>query len=437
MSTIITNELRQYNKEAFVRRITEHPTYIFIGKETPWEDDQIPDIPKGSQQELLQTRKDIIGLKKINKEELVSVTMRVNWSPNYVYDEYRNDVNMNMERGADNRALRFYVLTDDFIVYKCLSNNNGAPSTVKPTSNQTAPFKTADGYVWKYMYTLKSNDVFSYLTEQWMPVYTLTEDDGSIQWQSQMQAVDGSLSKIDIISAGSGYSVLTPPTIVIEGDGEGATATATIDQESGMILEVDITNYGKGYTYATATVVTETTGVGGYLDVVLAPRGGHGRWPIQELGGHHIMIHTEISGTTDTNIPTTSFRQVGVVSDVLSTNTGVEYSITPTDGIVVGANVTGSVSNAIAKVHSVSYDGRRLYLSDVIGQFVQNEDLLIGDLIVETTDVIHDANLPLTSQTAGPDEIITYNSNILYISNREKISRSETQTEELRLVITF
>ena len=66
MSTIITNELRQYNKEAFVRRITEHPTYIFIGKETPWDDDQLPDIPTGSQQELFQTRNDIIGLKKIN-----------------------------------------------------------------------------------------------------------------------------------------------------------------------------------------------------------------------------------------------------------------------------------------------------------------------------------------------------------------------------------
>lgn len=149
------------------------------------------------------------------------------------------------------------------------------------------------------------------------------------------------------------------------------------------------------------------------------------------------MIHTEISGTTDTNIPTTSFRQVGVVSDVLSTNTGVEYYITPTHGIVIGEDVTGSVSNAIAKVHGVSYDGRRLYLSDVIGQFVQNEDLLIGNVVVETTDVVQDASLPLITQTAGPDEIITQPSNILYISNREKISRSETQTEELRLVITF
>ena len=46
------------------------------------------------------------------------------------------------------------VMTDEFYVYQCLHNNNGAASTVKPTGTSPNPFKTSDGYIWKLLYTL-------------------------------------------------------------------------------------------------------------------------------------------------------------------------------------------------------------------------------------------------------------------------------------------
>lgn len=49
---------------------------------------------------------------------------------------------------------KFYVVTDDFNVYKCLDNNNGALSTVKPTGTPVEAIKTSDGYVWKFLYNV-------------------------------------------------------------------------------------------------------------------------------------------------------------------------------------------------------------------------------------------------------------------------------------------
>ena len=58
----------------------------------------------------------------------------------------------------------FYVMTDDYNVYKCLSNNDttsggivGTTSTVKPTGTGTSIISTADGYKWKFMYQISDS----------------------------------------------------------------------------------------------------------------------------------------------------------------------------------------------------------------------------------------------------------------------------------------
>ena len=41
---------------------------------------------------------------------------------------------------------RFYVMTDEYNVYKCLDNNNNALSVNKPIGTQVLPITLADGY---------------------------------------------------------------------------------------------------------------------------------------------------------------------------------------------------------------------------------------------------------------------------------------------------
>jgi hypothetical protein len=64
----------------------------------------------------------------------------------------------------------FYVLTEDYNVYKCLDNNNNARSTSKPLGTSTSPITSADGYVWKFMYTVPINLRNKFLSEDQMPV---------------------------------------------------------------------------------------------------------------------------------------------------------------------------------------------------------------------------------------------------------------------------
>ena len=71
------------------------------------------------------------------------------------------------------------------------------------------------------------------------------------QARLQINIVDGEIDTIDILDSGAGYKV--SPPIVIDGDGQGAKATAIIDNQ-GRITSVRIDSRGKRYNSATVTV---------------------------------------------------------------------------------------------------------------------------------------------------------------------------------------
>jgi hypothetical protein len=103
----------------------------------------------------------------------------------------------------------YYVLTDENNVYKCIFNNKGGASTVKPTGFSTSSFTTSDGYTWKYMYTISLGDANKFLTSVHMPVKTITASDGSTESDRQLAvqnaAVNGAIEVIETVNVGSGY----------------------------------------------------------------------------------------------------------------------------------------------------------------------------------------------------------------------------------------
>ena len=81
---------------------------------------------------------------------------------------------------------RFFVITDDYNVYKCIRsgrNSSGVVvnSTEKPTgTSPTALVTTTDtdaatgrGYIWKYMYTVTASDTIKFVTNDFIPVKTI------------------------------------------------------------------------------------------------------------------------------------------------------------------------------------------------------------------------------------------------------------------------
>lgn len=144
---------------------------------------------------------DITSLKKIQSSDATHAIERIDWANNTLFTQWDDKTN-------ESSLTNFYVLTTDFNVYKCIDNNLGANSTVKPTGTGTSLISTADGYRWKYMYTISAGEILKFLTVDYMPVKTLTANDGSAQWTVQQNARtsgNGSIHHVKVIANGSGY----------------------------------------------------------------------------------------------------------------------------------------------------------------------------------------------------------------------------------------
>lgn len=127
---------------------------------------------------------------------------------------------------------KFYVLTNERNVYKCLDNNGGAPSTVKPFSTSHLPFTTSDGYKWKFMYTIPTALINKFVSINDIPVTTSIKN----PYYS-----NGAINGVLISSYGSNYEVGT--SLVVTGDGARRENPYKIES-------VFIENPGSGYTAA-------------------------------------------------------------------------------------------------------------------------------------------------------------------------------------------
>lgn len=144
--------------------------------------------------------RNMIALKKVQISDASHVTRRYNWATNHYYDIYDDQDSALYDQ-------EFYTLTDpEQNVYKCIDNNGGANSTVKPTgTDPSSIINTADGYRWKYMYTISAGEILKFRSADYMPVKTLKENDGSAQWSVQTNAANGAINHIKVIAGGDGY----------------------------------------------------------------------------------------------------------------------------------------------------------------------------------------------------------------------------------------
>jgi len=136
----------------------------------------------------------------------------------------------------------FYVVTDEYNVYQCLDNNNGSPSTVKPTGTSYDTIGTMDGYLWKFLYNIPIALRNKFLTDVYMPVVTAL--------RSQFYSA-GTLKTIRLDQSGSGY---TSGSITVQGDGYAT------DEEIYLTGKA-LSSGGSGYTSATISISPPFDGV--------------------------------------------------------------------------------------------------------------------------------------------------------------------------------
>jgi hypothetical protein len=191
--------------------------------------------------------RDAMAAAKIYSSNIRLCINRNNWSSGSRYDMYRHNVNAASPTENNNYDLsdsNFLVyVTSTGCVYKCLFNGRnalattGTVSTVQPTTTGTAPQQTADGYIWKYLYTITSADA-DFITANYIPVNIAA---------TSVSSING-IDVITVEGAGAGYT--GTPGVVIYGDGTGAAATAVANTSTGKITGISVTNAGSGYTWA-------------------------------------------------------------------------------------------------------------------------------------------------------------------------------------------
>lgn len=163
--------------------------YIFVGRPLSWTNEASPDVISNAIFDCDQNvYTDMVYGKLIQPSKVSKLAKRINWTSGVKYDNYdQNDGNL--------YSKNYYVITTDFNVYKCIYNNNTV-STVKPTlTDKKGVFETSDGYVWKYLYSISSDDFF--LSTEYIPI----KEDSVVK----QNAVSGSIDHIRIDNDGWNY----------------------------------------------------------------------------------------------------------------------------------------------------------------------------------------------------------------------------------------
>ena len=210
MASYLKASIQRSYAESFLADLerNENQYFFFIGKGTNWTAEPTPDTYVDSVGSEYQAMNDIVGYKKLNPQNIIFALPRYEWASGTVYDQYDDTTAL----FDDNDPKIFYVVTDENNIYKCLSNNSGATSTEKPAQVLTTPFTTDDGYLWKYISTVKEGDLpyelTDYIPVDFAPVSTDTETVN--QYNTQITAVNASITRIKTVnSSGASAGVYT------------------------------------------------------------------------------------------------------------------------------------------------------------------------------------------------------------------------------------
>jgi hypothetical protein len=195
MAVITVNQIID-NIDSFVSNIKKlsKSYYLFVGRPNSWSDDNIPPAANASvEQSELSIYHDMVYGKLIANTDVSYMIRKVQWANNTVYAQYSQNDPALFDKD-------FYVLTDTGGIYKCIYNNANAMSTIKPNLTTTSgTFKTSDGYIWKYMFTVETAANTKFSTPSYVPVTTNNDVESS--------AACGTIDYIKLTNAGNNYQI--------------------------------------------------------------------------------------------------------------------------------------------------------------------------------------------------------------------------------------
>jgi len=322
------------------------------------------------------------------------------------------------------------------------SNISGTP-TVSAINGSVLTLSTAQ--------TLTAADILTFAYAQNSDAEAVLSEADYAQYLNQKASKDlstaGGVERIEVTAGGTGYT--SAPTVTISGDGTGATGTAVL---SGTTLaSVTVNNKGTNY-----SVLDITFSGGGGSDAgargVITPKGGHGVDPVRELGAFFMSLNSKLDGNDGGDLTVgNDFRQIMLfnqprvynatplagniaTADTLKATSYLDLAVTAdAAAYTVDELVVGQTSGAQAYV--VEIDASNGYLryhqNDKTGYkvFTDGEDV-VGQTSSKTGALA-------SSNAVGNPEVDRSSGEILFLENRDPISRTTTQIEDIKVIIEF
>jgi hypothetical protein len=440
MPAIITNAFRTYNADQFISSFSSNKMYLMIGKASPWSGADLGQYTSASPSDTtiptpIDTtiapyihHNDMIAAKLISAADVSHVVKRTDWTSGTVYTEYNHLQDDQIDQ-------TFFVMTDQYNVYKCISNYGGAGSTVKPTGQTASIIETADNYRWKFMYEVQQADVLKYVTTDWIPIKSLASNDGTAQWTVQQAGIDGALEHIDVTAGGTGYIKDTGTaqagantTITL-----AATASATDDIYNTMSVYIsDGTGSGQIRTIVDYVGSTKVATVAS--------------WATNPAGDSVYEVMPTVT-VTSTNGSNATARVSSVVSGVIKK---VSMNLVGTLYRSASASVTGGAGSGCTLEPRIGPKGGhgKNAKKELGGAYVmmnvrltgtEGGDFTVGD---DFRKVILIANpnasgSAATASTYSGAEMDDDSGDQIYVEYRAPINRASDQTEDVKLVVEF
>jgi hypothetical protein len=436
MAQIITENFRVFNATRFVEYVVDtNNLYLFIGRPQSWDNEPTAPTPVNVPYQDTVYWADAVALKRIVPNDFKQVVERKNWSAGIVYSQYDN-------ASSTLYGSNFYVLTQDNNVYKCISNNFGAASSIKPTGTSTNIITTSDNYRWKYLYSLTDTDLLKFLTNDYMPV--------NLNYDVLNTAIKGTIDNFVVTNIGSNYSVASNISVNILGDGLNARIGNVVLSGANTIDRITLNTSGSGYTFANLSILDSGGGSNATARAIVSPINGHGADVLTELGARYVMINTRLNyaeGGGDFPV-VNDYRRIGIVKNPISNATSTMATETTLDATITLnlSNVTGTFAldeyirgdNTNSNAFIVSANAN-VSSGNVTIRYITPIELFAGNIIFSAGETIRGANSLAvgTISTITPAEVKKNTGQILYVENRAKITRASDQAENIHIVIEF
>jgi len=271
--------------------------YFFVSKVLPYEDDAAtttiaesdsnPPSIRESTRSVYDAMRSILFMKRITTDNLRIVIPRRDWTSGTFYDEYSETTDM--------VGKAYYVMTGEYNVYKCLKAGT-VSSSIMPTGKSSSPITLADGYTWKYIYTVPE-DYLGFITLEYIPVF-IADEKSADQRLVESQAKAGSIDRISIDSTispvfsktfrGTKFCTNVPSFFTDTG------RTANLAGSSYITFDVAgevPSDQGNSYLNDYAIHVVSGNGIGQYFRIINFHKAGSGS------SYHYANVHPTIERT--------------------------------------------------------------------------------------------------------------------------------------------